>query len=266
MAFNPDVYEASVVGCTVNFSTEDQSVPMHRHRRGQLITTFKGTVQCELVDGFWPVLPECTLWIPGERPHRTHVSTGGGMCLLYLEQWNDVLPDAPCFVSLTPLVREMIRHMAGIEPTYSLTGADARIGSALVGQLAFMRIEQLPVILPRDPRLRRIAEDIIRNPANCCSVSEWAERVAASERTLARLVRSETGMSFVHWRQHLQVIVAVCRLRSGATVQQVAQDVGYESTNAFADMFKKIMGYPPGQWMARRERADAARDIPLTRV
>jgi len=259
MEFDPDVYEASVVGCTVDFSVGEQSVPMHQHQRGQLLTTWKGLVRCELMDGLWPVPPDCALWIPGNRLHRSIVSTEGKICLLYFDQQSDVLPNTSCFVTLTPLVREMIWHMASVEPRYEPTGPDGRIATALVGQLAHMDVEQLSVPMPNNPRLRRIAECLIKDPGNRRTVAEWADIVATSEKTLGRLLRSETGMSFVQWRQQLQLVVAIRKLRTGSTVQQVADALGYESTNAFGSMFKKIMGKPPGYYAAPRRQDGATR-------
>jgi AraC-like DNA-binding protein len=248
MEFDPDVFEASVVGCTIQFTPGEQSVPMHRHRRGQLLSTSMGSVRCELTDGLWPVPPDCALWIPGNQLHRSMVSTAGKICLLYLDERSNVLADFPCFVPLTPLVKEMIWHMASVDPNYEPMSPDAKVASALVSQLALVERERFSFEMPRNRQLRIIVEALIRNPANRRSVSEWAEIVGTSEKTLSRLLRSETGLSFVQWRQRLQLVLAIRYLKVGASVQQVAETVGYESTNAFATMFKKIMGKPPGHY------------------
>ena len=117
-----------------------------------------------------------------------------------------------------------------------------------LGQLALVEVEQLSLHMPSNPRLRRIAESLIKDPANRRSVSEWAAIVATSEKTLGRLLRSETGLSFVQWRQQLQLVVAIRKLKAGDSVHHVAEALGYESTNAFGSMFKKIMGKPPGHY------------------
>lgn len=248
MEFDPDVFETSVVGCTIQFTPGEQSVPMHRHRRGQLLCTSMGSVRCELTDGLWPVPPDCALWIPGNQLHRSVVSTAGKICLLYLDKRSNVLPDFPCFVPLTPLVKEMIWHMASVAPNYEPMSPDAKVASALVAQLALVEQERFSFEMPRNRQLRTIVEALIRDPANRRSVSEWAEIVGTSEKTLNRLLRSETGLSFVQWRQRLQLVVAIRYLKVGASVQQVAETLGYEFTNAFATMFKKIMGKPPGHY------------------
>jgi AraC-like DNA-binding protein len=103
--------------------------------------------------------------------------------------------------------------------------------------------------------LRRIADALTQNPADRSTAAEWGARVAMSERTLTRLVVSETGMSFGRWRQQLHIIIALQRLSAGALVQRVAEDLGYESVSAFITMFKKALGKPPARYFADKAGA-----------
>jgi AraC-like DNA-binding protein len=100
--------------------------------------------------------------------------------------------------------------------------------------------------------LKQIAESLLKNPGDRSTISEWAARCALSERTLARLVVKQTGMTFGRWRQQLHVLLALQRLSAGSTVQTVSEDLGYESPSAFIAMFKKSLGRPPGQYLASR--------------
>lgn len=106
--------------------------------------------------------------------------------------------------------------------------------------------------MPNDPRLRRIADAMIAAPADRGTIGLWAQRAGLSERTLARVIRRETGMSFGRWRQQLSILLAVKWLAGGASIQQVADDVGYESVPSFVTMFRKAMGTSPGRYMAER--------------
>jgi AraC-like DNA-binding protein len=204
-----------------------------------------GLVKCELRDGLWPVLPDCAFWIPANCSHRSFVSEQAKFCLLYLDEKSEVLPNVSCFVTLTPLVREMVWHMANVRPDYESASADGKIATALIGQLACMEVGHFSVSMPNNPRLRQIAECLLQDPASRRTVGEWANIIATSEKTLGRLVRRETGMSFVQWRQQLQLVVAIQMLKGGSTVQQVADALGYASTNAFGTMFKNIVGNLP---------------------
>jgi AraC-like DNA-binding protein len=80
----------------------------------------------------------------------------------------------------------------------------------------------------------------------------WARRAGLSERTLARLITRETGMSFSRWRRQLGVMLAVKWLAGGASIQEVANDLGYESIPSFVTMFRKAIGVSPGRYMAER--------------
>jgi AraC-like DNA-binding protein len=59
-------------------------------------------------------------------------------------------------------------------------------------------------------------------------------------------------MSFGRWRQQFSVILAVRWLAGGASIQQVAADLGYESVPSFVTMFRKALGTSPGRYMAER--------------
>ena len=63
-------------------------------------------------------------------------------------------------------------------------------------------------------------------PIHRGTVRTWAIRVGLSERTLARVLIQETGMSFERWRQQIQVILAVKWLSTGMSVRQVADSLG----------------------------------------
>ncbi len=80
----------------------------------------------------------------------------------------------------------------------------------------------------------------------------WAKRAGMSERSLARLIGRETGMSFGRWRQQLCVMLAVKWLSGGVSIQQIAADLGYESVPSFVTMFRKVIGTSPGRYMAER--------------
>jgi len=101
-------------------------------------------------------------------------------------------------------------------------------------------------------RLRKIVDMIMNDPADRGTVQTWARRVGLSERTLARVLTQQTGMSFGRWRQQLHLMLAVKWLSTGASVQQVSGYLGYESAGSFVSMFRKALGASPGRYMAER--------------
>jgi AraC-like DNA-binding protein len=78
-----------------------------------------------------------------------------------------------------------------------------------------------------------------------------ARKAGASPRTLERLFRNETGMTFSQWKTRLLLIEAIERLARGASVTEVALDLGYSTTSSFVYMFRSNMGVSPGSYQVK---------------
>jgi AraC-like DNA-binding protein len=74
----------------------------------------------------------------------------------------------------------------------------------------------------------------------------WAAECGASPRTLTRLFRRETGMSFGRWRQMLRLSEAAALLSQGVPAARAAVLVGYASVPAFGSAFRAAFGQTPG--------------------
>ncbi|MFS2112223.1 helix-turn-helix transcriptional regulator [Sphingomonas sp. Sphisp140] len=251
---DPDEVPRPVV--TYGFITDDFDsieLDLHRHAKGQIILAQRGALSCEVEGGLWIVPPRSALWIPGGALHSVK-ATG------VLEGYNafvgpDVeagLPQACCALSVTPLLRELLTRAAILPVLYAETGANARLVAVLLDEIASAGVEDLHLPMPVDARLRRVVDLLMDAPADRGTLDVWARRAGLSERTLARLIHRETGMSFGRWRQQLAVMLAVKWLAGGASIQQVAGDLGYESVPSFVTMFRKALGTSPGRYMAER--------------
>jgi AraC-like DNA-binding protein len=251
--FDPDPLHRPAVALRVEVRENESELPMHRHRKGQLVLALRGGVTCEVPGGLWMVPPQCGVWIPGGMPHSNRVTANGRICFLFVAPGVAGLPDECCTLAISPLLRELIQHLAQLPPLYARDGPTARLVAVLLDELARMPVEHLHVPLSGNPKLRQIAAALTRDPADRSTLAEWGRRTALGERTLARLVRSETGMSFGRWRQQLHLIIALQRLSAGASVQRVAEDLGYASVSAFITMFKKVLGKPPARYFADKD-------------
>ncbi|AOH85515.1 AraC family transcriptional regulator [Sphingomonas panacis] len=225
----------------------------HHHRKGQILLVQRGALSCEVEGGLWIVPPRSAIWIPGGARHSIR-ATGA------LEGYNafvdpDVgtpLPTTCCAVSVTPLLRELLTRAAHLPFLYEEGGGNSRLVAVFLDELAAAPVEDLHLPMPADPRLRRIVDEMLAAPAERGSLEIWAARAGVSERTLMRLISRETGMTFGRWRQQLGVVLAVKWLAAGASIQQVAGDLGYESVPSFVTMFRKALGTSPGRYMAER--------------
>jgi AraC-like DNA-binding protein len=250
----PDDVPRPVV--TYGFASDsfgDFELEPHRHAKSQILLVQRGALSCEVEGGLWIVPPRSAVWIPGGALHAMKM-TGAleGYGAFVAPDADARLPATCCAVSVTPLLRELLFRSASLPLLYEEGGANSRLMAVLLDELAAAKVEDLHLPMPADPRLRRIIDLMMASPADRGRLDVWAEKAGLSARTLERLISRETGMSFGRWRQQLGVMLAVKWLAGGASIQQVAADLGYESTPSFVTMFRKALGVSPGRYMAER--------------
>lgn len=232
----------------------------HVHDRAQFILTTRGVLTVEVDERLWLVPQGSSIWLPAGHEHAARARGRTQMYFLFVD--HDAVPSMPrhtaCTLAVSALFRELLGVATQFPKLYDVDGAEGRLIEVLLDQLVAAKADDLHLPMPEHPKLRRIVEMLIANPAERTTIAAWAKRVGASERTLTRLLLRETGMSFGRWRRQLDVIVALDRLNRGAPVQEVALDLGYESASAFITMFKKTLGKPPARYLADRNRIAAA--------
>ncbi|ALU91316.1 AraC family transcriptional regulator [Herbaspirillum rubrisubalbicans] len=256
---DPDRLSAAVTALRVYTNHNERETPLHSHRKGQLVVALHGAVTCETTQGMWIVPPQSAVWIPPGVPHSNRVTPDGQLCFLFIAPHATSLPDHCCTLALTPLLVQMICHLAELPQDYAPHERTARLAAVLVEELESSQRHVLPLHLPMPQhwRLREIARHLSEHPADRSTVAEWGQRHAMSERSFARFVQAETGMSFGRWRRQIHLMLALQRLASGSSVQRVSQDLGYDSVSAFITMFKKTLGKPPARYMAQRQAPPA---------
>lgn len=256
---DPDEVPRPIV--VFGFATADVGrieLELHRHKKGQILLVQRGALSCEVEGGLWIVPPRSAVWIPCGALHAIKV-TGvlEGYSAFVDPDVDTPLPALCRAVSVTPLLRELLVRCAHLPALYDEGGANSRLVAVLLDEFATAQVEDLHLPMPADSRLRRIVDRMMASPADRRTLDAWAKRAGMSERTLARLISRETGMSFGRWRQQLGVMLAVKWLAGGASIQQVAADLGYESVPSFVTMFRKTLGTSPGRYMAERHSGRA---------
>ncbi|RWR27423.1 AraC family transcriptional regulator [Sinirhodobacter populi] len=247
--FDPDPGLNPVTALRVSVQARDQETPMHSHRSGQFILALSGALSCQVPGFLWIVPPACAVWIPEDVLHSTRATLNANVCFLFVKPGAAVLPESPCTVEITPMVREMILHLADEQDVESVADASTgRLMQVLLEQLEAMPRTRFGLPVSLHPKLKAIVETLTNNPADRSTLTQWAVRAAMSERTLARLIIRETGMTFGRWRQQLRILISLRQLAEGKTVLQVSDDLGYVSTTAFITMFKKALGTTPGRY------------------
>lgn len=226
----------------------------HRHQKAQFLYSVRGVLNCEMEDGVWIVPPQCAVWIPAGVPHSARGSGETECYCFYIDP--EATPDLPkscSTIAVSPLLRELLLKAASFPQLYALGGPEERLVATLLDELSVAPVEDLHLPMPRDPRLRKLAQMLLSDPTDKMSKGKWANRIGMSERSMSRLLLQEIGMSFGRWRRQLHVILALQRLTKGESVQTVALELGYENASGFVTMFRKSVGKPPARYLSDRK-------------
>lgn len=248
--YHPDSHQDAAVAFGIQVAQGEQYIPLHQHRKGQLILALHGAITCEVENALWMVPPQFAVWVPGEVPHSNRATPQAELCFLFIEPGAAQMPAHCCTLKISPLVRELILSLAQRDEAQRQQPETQRLIQVLFDELPQQPEQQLQLPVSAHPKIRLMVETMEAEPAQWQTLAQWAQHFAMSERNLARLVVKETGLNFRRWRHQLQLILALQMLVRGQNVQQVALSLGYDSTTAFITMFRKGLGQTPGRYLA----------------
>jgi AraC-like DNA-binding protein len=224
-----------------------ERIDWHDHAEHQLVYPSSGVLHVRTVRGVWVVPPRRAVWLPAGMPHshRAHGRTQM-LTLAFPADVNPLSAAEPTVVAVGELLRQVIIALA----RGHALGPDDR---ADLYRVAVRRLTPAPALrhhlpAPADPRLRDVAAILAADPADGRTLAELGRAAGASERTLSRLFRRDTGMTFPQWRAQLRLQHATLLLAAGGTVTGAATSSGYSTTSAFIAAFRDAFGETPGSY------------------
>ena len=240
----------------------DTVVTPHQHPWPQLTLSMQGVVRLTTARGTIIVPPARAVWVPAGMEHSIDVVEDAELRTIYLLA---PLPSAhDCWTRCVVLemggLLQALLESLDTAPDHAgpPSAAPQRAGHCaherLVAPLLHNELARAPQVrmgvpLPDartgDKRLRALCQAVLRAPARSATLAEWSAESGASERTAARLFRSELGLSWQQWRQQALLAHALPLLARGMPVAHVAAASGYASDSAFTAMFRGAMGRSP---------------------
>ena len=223
----------------------------HTHAWGQVTYALEGVVRATVGSRTWIIPPQRALWIAPNVLHEIETLERARLRILRVHE--DAAPfqgDQCEVVDVSVLLRELIVALTLVdaeEPRESM------LATLILDELARSATLPICVVLPEDKRLRTLCQMLITTPSTSLTLDDWATRVGASSRTLARLFERELGMNFGQWRQQVRLAHAAPLIVRGLPVSRVAAELGYTSQSAVSAMFRKSFGQSPTAFFARKE-------------
>ncbi|NRA87855.1 MAG: helix-turn-helix transcriptional regulator [Rhizobiales bacterium] len=101
----------------------------------------------------------------------------------------------------------------------------------------------------KDDRINKIGETYLLDPQNEITLSEWAERLSFSQRTLIRKIKKETGMTFREYRRQARILASIGLLFEDQNITNTGLDVGFNTTSSFIQSFKTVTGTTPYKYI-----------------
>jgi AraC-like DNA-binding protein len=236
-----------LVGCASDYSG-DHDTGWHSHPRAQLLHAVAGIIRVATQSALFIVPPGTGLWIPAHTLHDSRMPGGLAMRGLFLrEDAARAGPDAVTVVAISPLLRELILAACEQPVMWDEDGPVQHVVALALHEIGHAATRPISVPASRDLRLQHVTDALLADPADSRGLDEFAQTAGASARTLARLFRRETGMSFQVWRRQLRLTEGLAALAQGEAPARVAAAVGYSSGPAFGAAFRSVFGTTPGR-------------------
>ena len=237
VAVMPKTYEAGA------------STGWHSHPRAQLLYATTGLTLVTADDGTWILPGRHALWIPPGLSHEVRMHGQVSMCSAYIApEAVGILPKGCRVLEVTPLLASSLVALAAEPLLYEEGGRGGHLAALILDEVARAPETPLTLPLPRDPRLRRVCDALLKDPASNLDLDDWAQRAGASRRTLTRSFRADTGMSFGEWRTRMRVVRALAMATDGSPPHHIARAVGYADLRALRTAAARVLGSADLSW------------------
>lgn len=225
-------------------------VPVHSHSKTQLWCARKGVVLVSTESGRWMLPPGHGLLIPAGLAHATEMISDVNMHSVYVAA-SAMNAQIPRVLEVTPLAGSLIEDLVLSDDAMS-TRRKRLVMELLLDEIGQLGERPLGLPFPDDARLARLCRQFLKAPDASVGIDDWAHRLGMSRRSFTRFFRTETGVSFVTWRQQACIFASLPRLAEGEAVTNVALDAGYDNIAAFTTMFRRMLGHSPSTYLKSR--------------
>ncbi|MFT4164646.1 MAG: AraC family transcriptional regulator [Microlunatus sp.] len=230
---------------TCDTSMTGTSFPAHRHDGDELMWARQGRYDVLVEDRRLAMSANQVMWMPAHTVHQAELHRQGDLVCLFAA--SSLRPDGdhwrrPRVLECSSLMAALLEHL--------IDEGRPRRERERCRELLYCLLEEAPestgtLAIPRDSRGERVAKALLADPGLRWGLAEWATEVGASERTLARIFASETGVSFGDWRKAVRMNAALALLADGIPIHTVATRVGNLTASSFIETFRQTFGTTP---------------------
>jgi AraC-like DNA-binding protein len=235
--------------------------------RGHLHLVRSGTAQLIGINTTPIVVTEPTvLFLPRPGPHRLVVDQDAGSDMVCgtvqfgVGGWNPITSTLPAAVMVPlqsmPSIEALLQAMfdEAFESRFGRQAILDRYCEIIMLRLLRYCVENGlaqggAMAGLANPRLSIVLHAVHEAPEQAWTLESMAEHAGMSRARFALLFRQVTGDTPADYVSSWRITSAQRLLRSGRSLKQVVDEVGYTSASAFTRAFTRKVGQPPGTWL-----------------
>lgn len=251
--FDADSIKEKVVGIASDMIMHDSG--FHQHTtKAQLLYAPSGCMTVTTSDRQFVLPPFRMLWIPTHEVHRVNFRNIVAYRSIYFDESisEKYLHSGLKVLNVNPLLKEIIERICFWE-WKSFSQDQENIVSVLWDEINAAPEENLSLTMPKDPRLKRATENWTKRISMPPMLKNLAEETGGVEKTITRIFKRETGLSYQEWRQQWRLQRSIELLVEGNSIGEVSHMLDFSSDSAFIEFFKKHTGSTPLQYLMRHE-------------
>lgn len=226
--------------------------PIHYHTSHQLLVVQQGFIRVHTPTGWYVITPSRGIWLTKKTLHSLAILKNTQIFSVYIPPTitENLLPQTQV-VGINSLLQALLGQAVNIDIAI-MTSRDKLIMELIVAELSRLTVlEELKLPQPSSENYQAICDKIRDRLSHQWALTDIANTLGISERTVARQFYQQTGLSFNEWLRRLRFQYSFELLLQGNSVIDVALKVGYENPSSFSTAFKQRVGITPTQFVAQ---------------
>ncbi|AZA93217.1 HTH-type transcriptional repressor of iron proteins A [Chryseobacterium nakagawai] len=251
--FDADALKEKVIGIASDMVMHDSG--FHDHKtKAQLLYAPSGCMTVTTSDRQFVLPPFRMLWIPVNEVHRVNFRNIVAYRSIYFdnEYAEKYMSSSLRVLHVNPLLKELIERICFWEWT-TLNISQKNILKVFWDEIGNAREENLELRMPKDRRFKKVVEEWTIRISIPPMLKKLAEETGAVEKTITRIFKKETNLSYQEWRQQWRLQRSIELLVDGNSIGEVSHILGFSSDSAFIEFFKKYTGSTPLQYLIKNE-------------
>lgn len=251
--FNADSIQGKVVGIASDMVMHDSGFHYHK-TKAQLLYAPCGCMTVTTSDKQLVLPPFRMLWIPAHEVHRVNFRNVVAYRSIYFDEnyAKKYMTSDLKVLHVNALLKEIIERICFWEWS-DLGNNQMNLLKVFWDEMNKAPEEKLELKMPQDRRFKKTVEEWTLRKSIPPMLKDLAEKTGAVEKTISRIFKKETGLSYQEWRQQWRLQRSIELLVEGNSIGEVSHILDFSSDSAFIEFFKKHTGSTPLQYLMKNE-------------